>query len=72
MVTDFEKSFAVFTYRCGDLSFSGNATIGFVTTDGLFEVLETSFNGNAQSVACQNFPESPWVNIVYSITSQGI
>lgn len=72
LVTDYKRSYAVFTYYCGDLRFSGNATIGFVTGDGMFANHETSLRGNPQSIACLNSPASPWVNIVYGINSAGI
>ena len=70
MVTDFSRSFSIFTYYCGDLRFSNGATIGFVTGDGLFAIHPTH-RSSAQSVACLNSPASPWVNVVYEITKTG-
>ena len=69
MVTDFTRSFAVFTYFCGDLNYSNGATIGFVTPDGLFANHPATFSGSAQSIACSNLPNTPWVNVVYLITT---
>ena len=71
IVTDFERSFAVFIYYCGDLSFSNGATIGFATTDGLFANHPASLRGSAQAIACFNSPASPWVNVVYEISIPG-
>lgn len=71
LVSDFEQSFAVFTYKCGDLGFSGDATIGFVTEGGLYANHAATFRGNAKEVACLNSPNSPWVNIVYKLTDSG-
>ena len=71
LVTDFSRSFSVFTYYCGDLSYSHGATIGFVTGDGLFAHHPAILRGSAQSVACLNSPASPWVNVVYEITKTG-
>ena len=71
IVTDFSRSFSIFTYYCGDLRFSNDATIGFVTGDGLFANHPASLRGSAQSVACLNSPASPWVNVVYEITKTG-
>jgi hypothetical protein len=68
LVTDFSRSFAVFTYKCGDLTFSGGATIGFATEDGLFANHIATIRGSAQSIACLNMPSSPWVNVVYEIS----
>ena len=71
IVTDFSRSFSVFTYYCGDLSYSNGATIGFATGDGLFANHPASLNGLAQSIACLNSPATPWVNVVYEITVPG-
>ena len=71
IVTDFSRSFAVFTYYCGDLNYSNGATIGFTTTDGLFANHPATLRGSAQSIACLNYPATPWVNVVYEITSRG-
>ena len=71
MVTDFERSYAVFTYYCGDLDFSGDF-IGFFTGDGTSVVHEASLSGTAQSIACLNVPNSPWVNVVYGISGSGM
>ena len=68
LVTDFTRSFAVFTYRCGDLEYSNGATIGFSSGDGLFANHQATLLGSAQSIACLNEPNSPWVNVVYELT----
>ena len=69
LVTDFITSYAIFIYRCGDLNFSNGATIGFNTRDGLFANHAATLRGNARSIACQNSPVSPWVNVVYNLVS---
>ena len=69
IVTDFSRSFSVFTYYCGDLSYSNGATIGFTTTDGLFANHPATIRGRAEYVACLNYPVSPWVNVIYEITN---
>ena len=61
----------MFTYYCGDLDFSGDF-IGFITGDGISVVHEASFSGTAQSIACLNVPNSPWVNVVYGISGSGM
>ena len=71
LVTDFIRSFSVFTYFCGDLNYSNGATIGFVTPDDLFANHPATFSDSAQSIACSNIPVTPWVNVVYEITTQG-
>ena len=61
----------MFTYYCGDLDFSGDF-IGYVTGDGISVVHEASLSGTAQSIACLNVPNSPWVNVVYGISGSGM
>ena len=71
IVTDFTRSFSVFTYFCGDLSYSNGATIGFTTADGFFANHPASLRSSSQSIGCLNSPASPWVNVVYEITKSG-
>ena len=71
MITDYSRSYAVFTYYCGDLNYSFGASIGFAAPGGLFANHPAALYGSAQSIACLNSPASPWVNVVYEITSQG-
>ena len=56
-VTDYSRSIAVFTYYCGDLSYSNRATIGFTTTDGLFANHPATTRGNAKDIACLNYTQ---------------
>ena len=72
MITDYSRSFAVFTYYCGDLSYSHGASIGFAAPGGLFANHPAALNGSAESVACLNEPASPWVNVVYQISGAGL
>ena len=69
LATDFERSFAVFTYKCGDLDFSGGAIIGFSDTrSGYYRMHVASERGNAKAIDCLNYPENVWVNVVYKLT----
>lgn len=69
LATDFERSFAVFTYKCGDLEFSGGANIGFSTRVGLYGIHVAAERGNAKAIACWNSPGNVWVNVVYKLTT---
>ena len=71
-MTDFTRSFAVFTYFCTQLEHSDGATVGFSSGDGLFANHPASLRGLARSIACLNQPVSPWVNVVYELTSPGV
>ena len=70
-MTDFERSYAVFTYYCGNLNFSNNASIGFSSGDGINANHEATLSNFAESIACLNAPASPWVNVVYEISTTG-
>lgn len=68
LATDFERSFAVFTYKCGDLDYSGGAIIGFSDSRFYYGMHVASERGNAKAIACLNYPENVWVNVVYELT----
>ena len=70
IVTDFQRSFAFFTYYCGDLSYTYKATIGFVSRDGFFVNHPATSRGRPYYIACVNLPTTPWVNVIYEITSR--
>ena len=72
LITDYSRSYAVFTYYCGDLNYSFGASIGFAAPGGLFANHPAALAGSAQSIACLNMPTSPWVNVVYQITETGM
>ena len=70
-MTDSANSYAIFTYKCGDLRNAQHVSIGFGTEDGLHAVHEALFRGSGDSIACLNYPNSPWTNVVYEITNNG-
>ena len=70
-MTDYSRSFAVFTYQCGDLEYSNGATIGFSSGDGLFANHPASIRGSAEYIACLNEPANQFVNVVYELTRTG-
>ena len=67
LVTDGTDSYAVFTYRCGDLQW-GVAGIGFL--GGNFPQVHRIVNSEnaTQQVACANYPNE-WSNLVYHLTA---
>ena len=73
LVTDLSNSYAIFTYYCGDLSYSEHdAAIGYTIDRDLREIHEVSYRGEGpHTIACSNHPKSPWVNIVYNLTDNG-
>ena len=69
LATNFVRSFAVFIYMCGDLSYSADTVIGFFSEDGLNATHPASDRWNAMAIACLNYPDNPWVNVVYELTA---
>lgn len=65
LITDGMHPFAIFTYKCGSLSWDGDATIGFTTGD-LFAFHPLS-GFSAVQIACLDYPHSAWTNIIYEL-----
>ena len=72
ITTDYMRSFAVFSYKCGDIEYPNSATIGFTAGDVLYANHPLTLRGRAQDIACINSPESEWVNVVYELTSEDL
>ena len=64
----------MYTYRCGHLDWSNEAVIGFnggSSTD-YFVVHPLSGSDDAQSIACKEFPDSEWTNVVYKVSIENV
>ena len=68
LVTDGVQSYALFTYKCGEMEWSGGATIGFGANDELYANLRLSGSSQANAVACLNSPTTEWSNLLYKLT----
>lgn len=68
LATDFARSFAVFTYMCGDLSYSDRTLIGFISDFDIYALHPAANRSNAMAIACLNYPNNIWVNVVYQLT----
>ena len=64
LITNGQLSYAVFTYKCGLMSWSGDASIGFNTNGQFFYNHYFSLTPNASLVSCIN---SVWTNMVYQL-----
>ena len=72
LVTDFLTSYAVFTYKCGDMSFSNPGKIGFTNTETGSDVTHgATYREHPHFISCLNNPMGPWVNVVYKISESG-
>ena len=67
LVTDGVQSYALYTYRCGEMEWSGGATIGFGASDELYANLRLSGSAGVLAVACLNSPTTEWSNILYNL-----
>ena len=70
LITDgAEKSFAIFTFKCGSLGWSGRrSTIGFNARGEIWANHPLSGQPYSNAIACLN-SHSVWNNIVYDLTS---
>ena len=70
LVTDgHEKSFAIFTFKCGMMNWAGRTpSIGFNAGGRYFAEHPLSQQPFSNTIACLN-EESVWSNVVYDLTS---
>ena len=69
MVTDGINSYALFIYQCGDLEWSGGATIGFGASSELFANHRLILTREAAFIACLNSPNNQFFTVLYSISN---
>ena len=66
MITDGSQSYAVYTYRCGDLYWLDSATIGFNAPPSTYSTHPLSGLEQSSSIACVH-AESPWNNVIFDL-----
>ena len=69
LITNGSRSYAVFTYKCGLLEWSGGATIGFYA-EGDFYMNHPLSGVNSTQIACVN--GGLWNNVVYSLKGMSV
>ena len=67
IATDGIDSYAIFTYKCGELNWMDTTTIGFSITQDFYVNDHLSQSPNVNDIACLNSPTSEWSNVVYHI-----
>lgn len=68
-ITDGSQSYAIYTYRCGQLLWPGGATIGFNGgAVGDFYANHPLSGNSANSIACINSDVTEWSNVLYNIS----
>ena len=68
MITDGATSYAVFTYRCGDMNWAYGPTIGFNAAGDYYVNHPNTGSPSGEEIACLNSPTSQWYNLVYEIS----
>ena len=68
LATNGSTSFALFIYKCGDLDWSGGATVGYGASTEMFSNHRLSGTGNVILISCLNTPENPYSTVTYLIT----
>ena len=67
-MTNGVQSYALYTYRCGELEWSGGATIGFGASNETYANLRLSGSAGVLAVACLNSPTTEWSNVLFRLT----
>ena len=72
VATNGTKSYAVFTYQCGQLNWvvGNGASIGFSASSTFFANHPLSQKNTVNDIACFNQQCPPWSNVVYQINKE--
>ena len=71
LVTDGERSYALFLYNC-DLLTSSGAGIGYYASGNFYENHALANDASSDSVACGNSPHTVWNTVIYPIHYAGM
>ena len=73
VITNGTKSYAVYTYKCGELQWSNEATIGFNAGGEFYDNHPLSGEPHANSIACVHIGDNTtWNNVIYDLVPDGI
>ena len=70
VITNGQQSYALFTYQCGLLGWSGGATIGFTAAGKVYQNHHLS-GTYARNIACLNSKITIWTNVIYQLSKYG-
>ena len=68
VITDGLDSYAVYIYKCGEMEWGDDATIGFNAAGDYYENHILSVTSQASDIACVNSAFSEWSNVVYRLS----
>ena len=66
LVSDGTYSYAIFTYKCGEMEWDRGPTIGYNAGGEKF----SNNNPSSSAVACLNTPESDYSNVIYLLSNE--
>lgn len=73
LVTDGYQSYTIFLYRCGELEWPGDSTIGFIANEEFYYNHRLSGTREANDIACLNINTgTPWTTLVYRIAPRPV
>ena len=67
LITNGSKSYAVFTYKCDQVSWSDEAGIGFNAGGEYYGNHPFSGQFVANAIDCVHNPDSPWNNVIFDL-----
>ena len=71
MITDGNKTYAVYTYHCDDVQWSDGSVIGFNAAGSYYTNHPLSGLISARDIDCVHSPGSEWNNVVYDVNPNG-
>lgn len=72
LISNGTDSYAIFTYRCGDINWSRNSVIGYNGAGVVYENHPYSSGFAARNIDCINAQEGNWTNVLYNLTGASL
>ncbi len=66
LATDGTSSYAIFTYRCGDINWARGSSIGYNAPGGIF--FNHPLAGGTQAAGIDCSGSQTWTNLLYNLT----
>ena len=71
VITDGNKTYAVYTYHCDDIEWSDGSVIGFNAGGSYYDNHPLSDSISARDIDCVHSPGSEWNNVIYDVNPNG-
>ena len=66
-MTNGQLSYAIFTYNCRQMEWSDTVGIGINANGKFYRNHNMSRSSRANEIACLNYPDSDWSNVLYQL-----